>query len=45
MLLDQDLMDYEVQVEANAGFVVVCRDIWGETRDDVVVDSIEVVCH
>lgn len=39
------LADYTVQVAADLRYVVVCRDVWGEERDDVAVDSLEVVCQ
>ena len=43
-MTDDSLQDYVVQTEAELRFAVVCRDVWGEERDDVAVDSIEVLC-
>lgn len=39
------LADYTVDAGSELQFVVVCRDVWDVTRDDVAVDVIEVVCQ
>ena len=44
-MTDDFLQDYEVEVETNLRFAVVCRDVRGEDRDDVAIDSVEVVCQ
>jgi hypothetical protein len=45
-LTSDQLTDYTIDIGEPVRYVVVCRDWWAETRDDVAVDSIEgVVCR
>lgn len=43
-LTSDQLTDYTIDIGEPVLYVVVCRDWWAETRDDVAVDSIEGVC-
>jgi hypothetical protein len=45
MMLSDALTDYTIRVDRPLRYVVVCRDIWGEEKDDVAVDAIEVSCQ
>jgi hypothetical protein len=44
MTSDQ-LADYELEIAGMARYLVVCREWWSATRDDVAVDSIEGICR
>ncbi len=37
--------DFTIPVGQRIRYLVVCRDVWGENRDDVEIDSIEVRCE
>lgn len=39
-----ELAEHVIEVGAGARYVAVCRNGWGEGRDDVAVDAIEVEC-
>jgi hypothetical protein len=45
MMPSDTMADYTVGTDRALRYVVVCRDLWGEDRDDVAVDSIEVRCQ
>jgi hypothetical protein len=42
--MSDQLDDYDLEIAGMARYVVVCREWWSATRDDVVVDSIEGIC-
>lgn len=44
-MTSDSLTDYTVEVGDAVRYVVVCRDKWDVTRDDVAVDSITVLCR
>jgi hypothetical protein len=43
-LTTDQLADYQIDIGEPARYVVICRDWWSQTRDDVAVDSIEAIC-
>ncbi len=42
--MSDQLDDYELEIAGMARYVVICREWWSATRDDVAVDSIEGIC-